>query len=79
MKYFHIFPYSKIEGKLSKICTIGNLEAHFQQVPLVQFFWNYHTDCCETAIPISNSAKKSKQYFLRQNTKNKKQKRNTLP
>ena len=26
----------------TKICMIGNLEEDFQQVPLVQFFWNFH-------------------------------------
>ena len=26
----------------AEICRVGNLEPDFQQVPLVQFFRNYH-------------------------------------
>ena len=25
-----------------EICRVGNLEADFQQVLLIQFFWNFH-------------------------------------
>ena len=28
--------------KYAEICRVSNLEADFQQVPLVQFFWNFH-------------------------------------
>ena len=26
----------------AEICRVGNLEADFQQVSLVQLFWNFH-------------------------------------
>ena len=34
----------------AEICRVGYLEAIFQQVPLVQFFWNSHNKCCETLV-----------------------------
>ena len=43
------------------ICKVGNLEPDFQQVSLVQIFYNF--------LNNSNSAKKSKKYFLRQKFK----------
>ena len=51
----------------AKICRVGTLEADFQQVPLFQFFWNSHNIVVKHKY--SNSAKKSKKYFLRQKFK----------
>ena len=41
-----------MNANYAEIYRIGNLEADFQQVPLVQFFWNFHNTmyCCETPI-----------------------------
>ena len=49
----------------AEICRVGNLEADFQQVSLVQFFWNFHNIVVKHHY-FSNSAKKSKKYLLRQ-------------
>ena len=35
---FSLFPIVKRNAKFAEICRAGNLEADFQQVPLVQFF-----------------------------------------
>ena len=35
---FSRFPIVKMNTYYAEICGIGNLEADFQQVPLVQFF-----------------------------------------
>ena len=32
----------KMNANYAEICRVGNLEADFQQVPLVQIFWNFH-------------------------------------
>ena len=29
-------------AKYAEICRVSNLEAYFQQVPLVKKFWNFH-------------------------------------
>ena len=42
IKYFHFFPIVKMNANYAEICRVGNLEADFQQVSLVQFFWNFH-------------------------------------
>ena len=39
---FSLFPIVKMNANYAEICRVGNLEADFQQVPLVQFFWNFH-------------------------------------
>ena len=31
-----------MNANYAKICRVGNLEADFQQVPIVQFLWNFH-------------------------------------
>ena len=36
-----------MNANYTEICSVGNLETDFQQVPLVQFFSQY---CCETSI-----------------------------
>ena len=35
---FSLFPIVKMKANFTEICRVGNLEADFQQVPLVQFF-----------------------------------------
>ena len=52
----------------AEICWVRNLEADFQQVPLVHFFSENFTVLLWN-INNSNSAKKSKNYFLRQKLK----------
>ena len=39
---FSLFPVVKLNANYAEICRVDNLEADFQQVPLVQFFWNFH-------------------------------------
>ena len=39
---FSLFPIVKMNANYAEICRVGNLEADFQQVLLVQFFWNFH-------------------------------------
>ena len=39
---FPLFPIVKMNENYAEICRVGNLEADFQQVLLVQFFWNFH-------------------------------------
>ena len=41
-KTFSLFPTVKMNANNAEICRVGNLEADFQQVLLVQFFWNFH-------------------------------------
>ena len=38
MEYFHFFPIVKMNANYAEISRVGNLEADFQKVPLVQFF-----------------------------------------
>ena len=35
---FSLVPIVKRNANYAEICTVGNLEADFQQVPLIQFF-----------------------------------------
>ena len=35
---FSLFPIVKMSANYAEICRVGNLEADFQQVPLVHFF-----------------------------------------
>ena len=42
IKYFLLFPIVKMIANYAEILRVGNLEADFQQVLLVQFFWNFH-------------------------------------
>ena len=39
---FSLFPIVKMNANHAEICRVGNLEADFQQVGLIQFFWNFH-------------------------------------
>ena len=39
---FHFFPIVKMNENYAEICSLGNLETDFQQVLLVQLFWNFH-------------------------------------
>ena len=39
---FSLFPIVKMNENYAEICRVGNLEADFQQVSLVQFLWNFH-------------------------------------
>ena len=55
----------------AEICRVGNLEADFQQVPHVQFFYEIFTILLWNSND-SNSGEKSKKYFLRQKLKKKK-------
>ena len=40
---FSLFPIVKMTANYAEINRVGNFEADFQQVPLVQFFWNFHS------------------------------------
>ena len=51
-KIFSLFTIVKMNANYAEICRVGNFEADFQQVTLVQFFWNFHKYCCETKIQI---------------------------
>ena len=42
IQIFSLFPIVKMNVNFAEICRVGNLEADFQQVLLVQFFWNFH-------------------------------------
>ena len=39
---FSLFPIVKMNAYYAESCRTGNLETDFQQVPHVQFFWNFH-------------------------------------
>ena len=39
-----------MNANYAEICRVGNLEADFQQVPLVQFVLKFSQYCCETPI-----------------------------
>ena len=56
-----------MNANYAEICRVGNLEVAFQQVLLVQFFWNFHSILIVVKYHNLNWAKKSKKYFLRQN------------
>ena len=49
----------------AEICRVGNLEADFQQVPLVHVFWNFHNIVVKHQY---NSAKKSKKKISKTKT-----------
>ena len=38
----HCFLKNQIFSLYAEICRVGNLEADFQQILLVQFFWNFY-------------------------------------
>ena len=40
---FSPFPIVKMKPNHAEICRAGNLEPDFQQVSLVQIFWNFHS------------------------------------
>ena len=39
---FSFFPIVKMNANYAEICRVDNLAADFQQVPVVQIFWNFH-------------------------------------
>ena len=39
---YSLFPTVKMNANYEEFCRVGNLEADFQQVLPVQFFWNIH-------------------------------------
>ena len=65
-----------MNGNYAEICRVGNLEAYFQQLPLVHFFSNFHS----IVVKNSNSylAKNDKKYILRQIFKKKKKKKKKI-
>ena len=56
-----------MSANYAEICRIGNLEAEFQQIPLVQFS-EIFTILLQN-ISNLNSVKKSKNIFLNKNSK----------
>ena len=43
------FPIVKMNANYAEMCRVGNLEADFQHVPLVHFFFlKFSQYCCET-------------------------------
>ena len=46
-----------MDANYADICRVGNFEADFQQVQLVQFFWNFHNILVKSNN--LNSAKKN--------------------
>ena len=62
---FSLFPIVKMNANYAEICRVGNLKAHFQQIPLVHFFWNFHNIAVKHQY-FKVSEKKSWEYFLRQ-------------
>ena len=58
-----------MNANYAEICRVGKLETEFPQVPPVQFFSNFQYIIVKHNN--SNSAKKSKNYFLRQKLKKK--------
>ena len=49
----------------AEFCRVGNFKTDFQQVPLVQFFWNFHNIVVKSAIQIQQ--RKVKNIFLDKN------------
>ena len=62
---FSLFPIVKMNANLAEICRVGNLEADFQQVLLIDFFLKFSQYCCKISI-IQIQKRKVKKYFLRQ-------------
>ena len=60
---FSLFLIVKMNANYAETFRVGNLEADFQQVTLVQFFSEIFTILLGN-INNSNSAKKSKKHFL---------------
>ena len=40
----------KTNANYTEICRVGNLDADFQQVPLVHFFLKFSQFSCETSV-----------------------------
>ena len=53
-----------MNANYAEICRVGNLEADFEQVPLVHFFFSEILTISLRNINNSNSAKKHEKYFL---------------
>ena len=67
---FSLFMIVNMNANYAEICRVSNLEADFQQVPLVHFFLKSSQCYCETPI-IKLQQRKIKKYFLKQkNPKN---------
>ena len=32
-----------MNANYAETCRVGNLDVDFQKIPLVQFFWNFHS------------------------------------
>ena len=64
---FSLFPTVKMHANYAEICRVGNLEADFQQVLLVQFFWNFHNIVVKPIIQVQQ--RKVKNIFLEKNSK----------
>ena len=47
---FSLFPVVKINANYAEICSVGDLEADFRQIPLIHFFLKVSQYCCETPI-----------------------------
>ena len=56
-----------MDANYAEICRVGNSEADFQQVPLIQFFLIFSQYCCETSI-IQIQQRKVKNISLDKNS-----------
>ena len=54
----------------AEICRVGNLEADFQQVPLVQFFLNFSQYCCKMSIIQIMQSNLTTIFFIKKSQKN---------
>ena len=55
-----LFSIVNRNANYAEICRVGNLEADFQQVPLVQFFWNFHSVAVKPQKNLKKKKKKKK-------------------
>ena len=51
-----LFPIVRMNANYAEICRVGNLEADFQQVRLVQFFWKFYN----IIVKLQNSIQQRK-------------------
>ena len=56
-----------MNANYAEICRVGNLEADFEQVPLVHFFLKFSQYRCETSI-IQILQRNMKNIFLMKNS-----------
>ena len=46
-----LFPIEEMNANYAEICRVGKLEAYFQQLPLVHFFFfKFSQYCCVTSV-----------------------------